>query len=69
MEGDGFQWGLTDYVSRRICIAVKDSEGKPFPNPTSTLKKLFSVEVGLIEEFSQKRYQNVISSFLYSSGC
>ena len=26
-----FQWGLTDYVNRRICIALKDTEGMPFP--------------------------------------
>lgn len=40
MEGDGFQWGLTDYVNRRICIATKDSESKPFPKEEIELTKL-----------------------------
>ena len=34
------QWGLTDYVNRRICIATKDMENKSFPREEIEITKL-----------------------------
>jgi hypothetical protein len=41
MDGDsGFQFGLTDYVNRIICIATKDSSGKQLPKEEIEITKL-----------------------------
>lgn len=36
----GFQFGLTDYVNRVICVATKDSNGKSLPKEEVELTKL-----------------------------
>lgn len=37
---EGFQYGLADYVNRRITIATKDTEGKSFPKEELEITKL-----------------------------
>ena len=67
MEEEGFQWGLTDYVNRRICIATRDSENKPFPKEEIEITKLHELMHCALSHQENRHFYLLSSLLLFST--